>query len=139
MTSSGNKFRRLEEDFNDGDPIDLSQYRNVLTFTGSMGFTAEDAVEASLVLQTTDNLQQITDYLLSPEQEKQKSYMKRKAECQLASRISPEQEKRIDELKRLHREVMYIYLPPIPYDMCVCVCKDRYNRKSSKLSNWVRK
>ena len=106
MTSSNAlHLRKLEIDFNGGDPMDLSPYQNVLSIAANMGFSAEESLEAALVKNTTDNLQLITDYLLSDEPVKKKFYNKRKAELAKSVKLSPEQELRIDELKKLHREV----------------------------------
>ena len=76
---------------------------------GSMGFNTEDALEAALITGTTENMQLITDYILSPKDEKKKKYEKKKKECQKEIELSPEQEKAIDELKKYHREVMNVH------------------------------
>lgn len=107
MTSTGNtrKLNKLEDDFNGGDPIDLTPYQNVLAQAGSMGFTTEDALEAAIITGTTDNLQLITDYIFLSENDKKKRYAKKKAESTKEIKLSPEQEKAIEELKKFHREV----------------------------------
>eukprot|EP01083_Nonionella_stella_P084536 234046_1 len=107
MTSMGasKKLKKLEEDFNGGDPIDLTGYQNVLAIAGSMGFNTEDCLEAALVTGTTENLQLITDYILASPDEKKKKYNKKKAESVKEIKLNPEQEKAIEELKRLNREI----------------------------------
>ena len=106
-TSGGNpkKLQQLEEDFNGGDPIDLTPYQNVLATAGGMGFNTEDALEAALVIGTVDNMQLITDYILLSAVDKKKKYEKKKAESSKEIKVTPEQEKHIEELKKLHREV----------------------------------
>lgn len=108
MTSTGpnaKKLQKLEEDFNGGDPIDLTPYQSVLALAGSMGFTTEDALEAALVTGTAENITLIADYMLLGESEKKKKYEKKKAESTKEVKLTPEQEKHIEELKKFHREV----------------------------------
>ena len=135
MTSSGSsrKLAKLEEDFNGGDPIDLTPYQNVLAMAGSMGFNTEDALEAALITGTTENMQLITDYILSPKDEKKKKYEKKKKECQKEIELSPEQEKAIDELKKYHREVMTVHRMHI-HIFYPRTC--RFSRKILKLLSW---
>ena len=109
MTSTGGanaqRLKKLEQDFNGGDPIDLTPYQNVLGMAGSMGFNTEDALEAALITGTTENMQLITDYILAADTEKKKKYEKKKQESTKEVKLSPEQEKAIEELKKYHREV----------------------------------
>merc|ERR1719336_722344 len=108
MTSTGpnaKKLQKLEEDFNGGDPIDLAPYQKVLSLAGSMGFTTEDALEAALVTGTAENITLIADYMLLGESEKKKKYEKKKAESTKEVKLTPEQEKHIDELKNLHKQI----------------------------------
>jgi len=109
MTSTGGanaqRLKKLEDDFNCGDPIDLTPYQNVLAMAGSMGFNSEVALEAALITGTTENMQLITDYILGSETEKKKKYEKKKQESTKEIKVSPEQEKAIDELKKLRREI----------------------------------
>merc|ERR1712038_792870 len=46
-----------------------------------------------------------TDYILAADVEKKKKYEKKKAECTKEIKLSPEQEKAIEELKKLNREI----------------------------------
>mmetsp|Transcript_42154 Transcript_42154/g.37376 ORF Transcript_42154/g.37376 Transcript_42154/m.37376 type:complete len:253 (+) Transcript_42154:30-788(+) len=107
MTSTGSskKLQKLEDDFNGGDPIDLTPYQNVLAMAGSMGFNTEDALEAAIITGTKDNLQLITDYIFLGPDDKKKRYDKKKAESTKDIKLSPEQEKAIEELKKFHREI----------------------------------
>merc|ERR1719204_1121953 len=109
MTSTGGanaqRLKKLETDFNGGDPIDLTPYQNVLAMAGSMGFNTEDALEAALITGTTENMQLITDYILASDTEKKKKYEKKKQESTKEVKLSPEQEKAIEELKKYHREI----------------------------------
>mmetsp|Transcript_68411 Transcript_68411/g.108630 ORF Transcript_68411/g.108630 Transcript_68411/m.108630 type:complete len:253 (+) Transcript_68411:80-838(+) len=104
-TGGGKKLSKLEDDFNGGDPIDLTPFQQVLALAGSMGFNTEDVLEAALVMGTTDNIGIIADYILLSDSEKKKRYDKKKQESQKEIQLSPEQEKNIDELKKLHREI----------------------------------
>ena len=92
-------------DFNGGDPIDLAPYQSVLALAGSMGFTTEDALEAALVTGTAENITLIADYMLLAQSEKKKKYEKKKAESTKEVKLTPEQEKHIEELKKYHQQV----------------------------------
>jgi len=96
---------QLEQDFNDGLPLNLLPFQKVLTDASNMGFSTTDILEAALVCDTKDNLQQITDYLLSDASEKKKQYEKRRQQMLKEVQIAPEKEKIIDDLKRLKREL----------------------------------
>jgi vacuolar-type H+-ATPase subunit I/STV1 len=104
-TSDNEHLKRLERDFNDGDPINLLPFQQVLSEASNMGFATYDIVEAALICDTKDNLQAITDYLLSDSNEKKKQYDKKKQSMQKEVSIAPEKEKIIDDLKRLLREL----------------------------------
>eukprot|EP00485_Elphidium_margaritaceum_P007496 CAMPEP_0202690544 /NCGR_PEP_ID=MMETSP1385-20130828/5496_1 /ASSEMBLY_ACC=CAM_ASM_000861 /TAXON_ID=933848 /ORGANISM="Elphidium margaritaceum" /LENGTH=248 /DNA_ID=CAMNT_0049345815 /DNA_START=26 /DNA_END=772 /DNA_ORIENTATION=+ len=104
-TTGGKKLVRLERDFNGGDPIDLTPYQGVLALAGNMGFNTEDALEAALVTATTDNMQLVTDYMFLGQAERNKKYEKRKQECVKEEKLTPEQAKHIEELKKYHREI----------------------------------
>ena len=61
-------LKRLEKDFNRKMAFDLRDYKNVLEQAAAFGFGAYDALEASIVCNTQDNMQVIIDYILSAPQ-----------------------------------------------------------------------
>eukprot|EP01084_Bolivina_argentea_P256702 432294_1 len=70
MSLSKKILWELARDYNGGMSIAIDSYQNVMEMGNHMGFSAVDILEAALVQNTTDNIQLITDYLLSPEDEK---------------------------------------------------------------------
>ena len=64
MTADDKRLRQLEHDFNHGDPIDMMTYKNLIDGIAIMGFSVADGLEAALVCDTTDNLEDVTNYLL---------------------------------------------------------------------------
>ena len=128
MTATGGskKLRQLEIDFNGGDPIDLTPYQNVLAMAGSMGFNTEDALEAALVTGTKENIQLITDYIFLGKSEKKARYDKKKAEFVKEIKLTKPQEKAIEELKKLHREVLYFIISILALNLLFnnyCYCE----------------
>lgn len=107
MTATGGskKLNRLEKDFNDGDPIVLTKYQSILSQAANMGFKTEDALEAALVSDTTEDMQKVMNYIFLSDKEKKKQYTKRKAECKKVENVSPEKEKTIEQLKKLLRDI----------------------------------
>jgi len=81
MTQTGGddkKLRLLEQDFNNGDPLDLIQYQSILSEVANMGFSSSDALEAALVCNTNNNIEAITDYILDNDNNKKKTLQSKK-------------------------------------------------------------
>eukprot|EP00490_Sorites_sp_Unknown_P010578 CAMPEP_0114671734 /NCGR_PEP_ID=MMETSP0191-20121206/41639_1 /TAXON_ID=126664 /ORGANISM="Sorites sp." /LENGTH=255 /DNA_ID=CAMNT_0001932243 /DNA_START=18 /DNA_END=785 /DNA_ORIENTATION=+ len=107
MTATGGsvKLRKLERDFNGGDPIVLTSYQSVLSQGANMGFKTEDVLEAALVSDTTNDMQLVMNYIFSTESDKKKQYNKRKQDSKKDEVISPEKERKIESLKKLLRDI----------------------------------
>jgi len=59
----------------------------------------------ALVTGTAENITLIADYMLLGDTEKKRKYEKKKAESTKEVKLTPEQEKQIDELKNLHKQI----------------------------------
>jgi len=105
MTTGGDdkKLRQLEQDFNNGDPLDLIQYQSILSEVANMGFSTTDALEAALVCNTNNNIEAITDYLLDTDNNKKKRYNQKKEELSKKFDVSTEKQKLLEEVQRLNQ------------------------------------
>merc|ERR1711920_572837 len=59
----------------------------------------------ALVTGTAENITLIADYMLLAQSEKKKKYEKKKAESTKEVKLTPEQEKHIEELKKYHQQI----------------------------------
>lgn len=106
MTTDDGHLKRLEEDFNGGDPLDLQDFKTILEQASPLGFATADVIEAALVLGTTKSLQELTDYLLASTKEKKIQYEKAKEKASKEIKIPPEKQKLIDEIRRLKNYIL---------------------------------
>jgi len=104
MTAQDSSLKQLEEDLNNGNPLDLMQYQNLLQLASELGFSTTDTLEAALVCNTHE-LELVTDYILQDPSNRRKRYEKRKEELKKDVEVAPEKLKIIDELKRIRREL----------------------------------
>lgn len=87
VNKSHEEMRRLENDFNNGQKIDLTRFQNVLEQTRSMGFSNTKALEAALVCNTED-IGTITEYFFLDDAEKMRKYEERVLALRRATQAS---------------------------------------------------
>lgn len=96
-------MRELENDFNDGEPFDMSDFKMLLMASQKMGFPKSTMMEARKVLDKED-LIELTKYIFLPEAEKKEIYERRKITSKNGFRL--DHTDLIEEIRRLQADLL---------------------------------